>query len=435
MVAKRIASFSRRPITVAMLIVLMLFPASVATGQDGNQRATNDPGQPLDLAAMVLVPTDLDIPGIGIWAGITATIDHLVPFWIEATGLDPDETSEDTVKEQLLRRLWLRQYVSLLIAPVAVDVEEPMIIGSEVSEFRSITAADVYFHDLYPVPDWTESSQPIGDESVVFGPERDSDGSYFTRSVKFRIDNIVAGVTVAKGRSAPSDSQVESLALTFLDRIEQVKREGGPSLSTQLVRPESNGVTPDSVVPHTDNYIRLDGANFSLLSLEEGENRFPEPLYDEAADVYFFDQSLLTGDEGTSDDVDYTNILLRFPDEAAAKAWLANGQERVAAFGAWAEWKVTPIPSAPTIGEESVTFAIEGESRDGHLIYVRVGRVIAQVHILARPGTPVLEGVQELAMAQAACLRAQELCDPVPVPASLVQDTVPATPPASSPTS
>ena len=51
MVAKRIASFSRRPIAVAMLIVLMLFPASVATGQDGNQHAPNGPGQPLDLAA------------------------------------------------------------------------------------------------------------------------------------------------------------------------------------------------------------------------------------------------------------------------------------------------------------------------------------------------------------------------------------------------
>jgi hypothetical protein len=433
MVLKRIASFSRRPIAVAMLIVLMLFPASVATGQDGNQHAPNGPGQPLDLAAMVLVPTDVDIPGIGIGTGMISTIDQVVPAWIEATGLDPDETSEDTVKEQLLRRWWLRQYVSLLLAPVEVGVEEPTIghsIIAEVSEFRSITAADVYFHELYPVPDWTESSQTIGDESVVFGPERGSDGSNFTRMVTFRIDNLIARVSVRQRGSAPSDSLMESLALTFLDRIEQVKREGGPSLSTRIVRSE-----PDGAVPHIDNYIRLGEASFSPYYLEDAGDIFSDTPYAEAADAYFLAQNLATGGGETSDDAGYTSILLRFPDEAAAKAWLANGQERVTDFGAWAGWKITPIPSAPTIGEESMTFGIEGESRDGHLIYVRVEHVIAQVHILALPGTPVLEGVQELAMAQAACLRTQELCDPVPVPASLVQDSGPATPPASPPTS
>ena len=75
-----------------------------------------------------------------------------------------------------------------------------------------------------------------------------------------------------------------------------------------------------------------------------------------------------------------------------------------------------------------LTFLIEAPERGGFLIYVRVGREIAQVHILAQPGTtmPLLRGLQEMAVAQAACLRSQALCDQVPVPASLIPETGPA---------
>jgi hypothetical protein len=54
-------------------------------------------------------------------------------------------------------------------------MEEPVVgqqIGATVAEYRSRTAAHEAFHDGFSLPEWTESSQVIGDESAEFGPAR-----------------------------------------------------------------------------------------------------------------------------------------------------------------------------------------------------------------------------------------------------------------------
>jgi hypothetical protein len=91
-----------------------------------------------------------------------------------------------------------------------------------------------------------------------------------------------------------------------------------------------------------------------------------------------------------------------------------------------------------SIGDESQTYAIDrlsGEQEThGYLILTRVGREVADIRLFAQPEAPLAE-VEDLAVVQVECLRSEETCPRIPLPAALAALAIPATPVAGTPVS
>ena len=119
-------------------------------------------------------------------------------------------------------------------------------------------------------------------------------------------------------------------------------------------------------------------------------------------------------------DTGYGSLVYRFPTEAAVEAWLAAGLQRL-------EWffnvPVEPMRAVTNIGDESQAYAIKFRGLDNHLFYVRVGREVAQVQLWGSPGTTLVPVLRDTATARADCLRVEDVCGPIPLPADLATPT------------
>jgi hypothetical protein len=252
--------------------------------------------------------------------------------------------------------------------------------------------------------------------------------SYRGLDLTFRVENLFAGVGVYDYTGGEPDvATLEALAQTYLEHIEQVLAVGGPGLSNRIVRLESTLL--DAV---RDDYGRIGGVHISDYNESAEEFAARSARAGDATDVYFVAQRLPSGSAAPGDDVTYQGNIYRFADKAAASYWLNEGEERLAQIGAFVQ--ITVVPDAATIGDESLTFAIdrqvgEQETR-GYLIFARVGDEALDLRLFAQPEAP-LALVEELAQAQVACLRSEEICEPIPAPADLVALAVLATPVAA----
>jgi hypothetical protein len=443
----------RRSIVVSILILLsLLLPAAVATAQEASPTASPVADQPLDLAAMALVPADFDIPGMGRTSGESLTLEQDVAQHAESYGTDPA-----AVREALVAAGWQRHYLSRLWAPEVYGAEDPFLalrVNNYVREFADADGASAGFAFMedesgalptsagatpvageVALAEDIPGTRVIGDESEItrhVGVSPESGLTYHSLDLTFRVRNLVAGVGLYDYTGGEPDvAEVEALAQTYLERIEQVRAEGGPGLSTRIVRLDAPDIEPGS-----DHYMRLGGVHFPDYN-ESAENFAARSgRADASTHVYTVSQRLPAGSEGTGDDVTYQGNIYRFADEAAATEWLNKGEERLAQIGAFVAF--TAVPDAATVGDESRTYAIDRLSGElethGYLIYARVGSEVIDIRLFAQPEAP-LEVVEDLAQAQVECLRSEEVCAQVPVPAALMALAVLATPVAATPVS
>jgi hypothetical protein len=376
-------------ISIVGLLSLLLLPA--ATAQEANPAASPVAGAPLDLAAMVLVPADFDIPGLGRWFSRTQ----------EFPGGE-------------------RRYLSRLDAPVeygaAVPVPARQIVSSVIEFAGAEDAANSFTvfstSDREDIP----GTRVIGEESAITrvrGRSEEGDLPYSGLSLTFRVGNLVAEVVVADFTgNDPDAGELESLAQTYLDRIEQVRAEGGPGLSTRIVRLDA----PD-LETFRDDYLRIDGIHVPDFNSSAETFARRSNLRGAAIDVYGVSQSLPAGSPEFGDDVGYQSMLFRFADEAAAAEWLSQAEERVSRYGGFAGF--TLVPEAAAMGDESRTYAIAyrsgGHQSHGYLISVRVGSEAMEVLLFAQPEAP-LALVETLAAAQVACLQSEAVCERIPAP-------------------
>jgi hypothetical protein len=401
---------------------------------------------------MALRPSDFDIPGLGRWFGESMTLEQDVAEQAQFGGKD-----SALAHETLVAAGWKRHYTSLLEAPVLYGAEEPvlaMTIRSYVREFDDAAGAAVAFNFL---EDESFASSPtsgvtpvagemslaedipgtrvIGDDSEItrhLGVGSFTNLPFNSLDLTFRVGNLVAGVSLSDFTGGePEVAEVEAMAQIYLERITQVQAEGGPGLSTRIVRLDAPDITASR-----DDYAVLDGViapdyNQTAESAAEKLAR-----YGAASDVAFVIQRFPSGGEGSGDDVYYRSDIYRFADDAAATDWLTRSEERLANLSGVVSF--TPVPDAATLGDESQSFAIERVSSEqetrGYLIYARVGNEVAETRLFAQPEAP-LAVAEELAQAQVACLESAEICERIAAPAALVALAVLATPVAGTPVS
>jgi hypothetical protein len=264
----------------------------------------------------------------------------------------------------------------------------------------------------------------VGDASAIArrpGVDPGSGLPYRGLELVFRTGTLVAGVGVYDyAGGEPAVAEVEALAAVVLARIERVRAGGGPGLSPRALRLGAARPEAPGPVPVYEGYDRLGGATVPEYGESAEALAARAARLGEATDAYRVVQRLPAGTAAAGDDVVYASVLFRFADAAAAAAWLAGAEERLARVPGFTA--VAPAAGAAAVGDESRAFAVDsrvgGEDARGVVVVARVGREVAQVRLFA-PQAPPLALAEELAVAQAGCLRWAGRCGRLPVPAAL----------------
>jgi hypothetical protein len=295
-------------------------------------------GEVLDLAAMALLPEDVEPEGFGLSAGRFTTAAEVAAVLAE-TGLgDPNELL-DRIEASGFRQ----QYsVSLSLARDEAAAEA----GPAVRFDRN--------HHRIGLGGGRREFLRLGGESDR-GHARNADRRHDRRWLAIQLRSPErnhrrsARVAVPTGRSgvsgrrsgwAAGDDRSDERGYLcrfhgsdrnqFLERIDEVRENGGPGQSGRLLR-----LTGEGVVRRQDFYTRRGGTSFSLyrdsaretFASGDTETDGRDGRLVDVEDAYVVAEAIAAGRERGSDDVRVVVTLYRFTDESAASAWFEDMNE------------------------------------------------------------------------------------------------------------
>jgi hypothetical protein len=237
--------------TAGTLLVLAAFAGpALRSVPAAAARAMDDP--PLDLAALVLTPLDLEAEGLdgyGLRDGDARSPEQVAAGYAFLRGLPEDEAQE------LFADAGLRQAYELrLEQPTEPD-------GSAYYAFvRSATSTIYEFADeegatagLEILTDWdgvdtateVEGGETIGDGSVLTRHEGTTTDAYLALDLAFQVDNLTVVVRIADFTGEePALADAERIAERQLERIQAGIDDRESLAATQTIRLAGAGVDP-----------------------------------------------------------------------------------------------------------------------------------------------------------------------------------------------
>jgi hypothetical protein len=405
----------------------------------------------LNLPAMVLTPSDLEaagFPGYGkLGDGTFVPLDVLVAYTARVRGL-PEAEVRDAYQDAGWRRFY-GTHLGLPSVPGDRESRANQVAFSFVAEYADAAGAAAAFaalakhgDDLPARLDAVVGTAVVGDESrieatVVADPAFGTDTEL---AIQFRRGTLIGSVgfevccdaasLVGMAAYAPPDAwpvpgaaatvaEIESLAARLLAKIDATLREDDPGLSVAALRLDR---ATGPIVFTGEGYRIRDGETPPFYGGFADDILALPAVFAEVEDVYEVEQLLEVGEEPADINPYYLLRLLRFADEDAASAFLAEFPPALA-VGAGSVSGAVPIAGAALdLGDESLALAYGAGAADGppaaYEVDVRVGRMVVTIFI-GSTLRPDLAIVAELAAAQVACLDAG-VCAPLPVPAALL---------------
>jgi hypothetical protein len=418
-------------------VVVVLLVMSVAAGS--LPRLVGAQGKtPLDLAALVLRPDDMGSPG---WVHLGAFVQSLEAEAADVAGYRGRGLAADEVAGRLRAIGWQREYVAVLGLPSeADDTVQTRIVRSYITEYGDVAGAAagfVYLEDESGVLSATDVplDRALGEEAEATRDRGISQGRPFrSLDVTFRIGNLVAGVTVvnypAEEFVEPDLAEAGALAATLAGRLSSPPP--GTTIGAAVLR---IGMPGQSLPTYDDAYFRLDGVDVPLTDETPQAAAARIATYAGAVDVYQLWQGIGIGTEAGAL---YGVTLLRFPDAAAATAWVRDLATILGANPFYGD--LTPV-TVSTLGDQTTALAYApggGGPGEPHalLLAVRSGADVARVHLVPQGDLAAIPTAALVALAQQQtdCLRALACAAPAAVPASLTDAlTAAAVPVAASP--
>jgi hypothetical protein len=419
-------------------VVVVLLVLSVTAGS--LPRMAGAQGQaPLDLAALVLRPSDVGSPG---WVHLGAFVQSLEAEAADVAGYRGRGLAADEVAGRLRTIGWQREYVAVLGLPSKADAGvQSRIVRSYITEYGDAAAAAsgfAYLEDESGVLSATDVplDRALGEEAEATRDRGISQGRPFrSLDVTLRIGNLVAGVTVvnypAEEFVEPDLAEAETLAATLAGRLSSPPPPG-TTIGGAVLRIRMPG---QSLPTYDDAYFRLDGADVPLTDETPQAAAARIATYAGAVDVYQLWQGIGIGTEAGAL---YGVTLLRFPDAAAATAWVRDLATILGANPFYGD--LTPV-TVSTLGDQTTALAYApggGGPGEPHalLLAVRSGADVARVHLVPQGDLAAIPTAALVALAQQQtdCLRALACAAPAAVPASLTDAlTAAAVPVAASP--
>lgn len=384
---------------LGMMLLANVSGATPATAQRDNEQ--------IDLAAMLLGADHFEDAGLD------------GPFFPRRSGCvtlgqqaDISTGSSQEIADELESQGWLTQ-CGLGYGSLPPGSEPGGDLSGEASQIVSS-----YIH-LFDDEEGARSGLDFFEDetSILYA---DGSGDSLSRNLTFRIDNLVAGVSIHDFTGATPDRAIaEALVDVFRDRIEEVLDDGAPGLSIMALHLERDDLPPMS----EGRYGLLDGiADQSALETDAVFGLRIES-YRDAEAIYFSRQTIPAGADAPDDIYSYILRLYQFPDDEAAADWLVTLPAVLADTPN--HFDVAIRDDAPAYGDESLAIAyaetlVNGETVVSDRIAARVGNVVIDIGFR---GAMLPAGIAEVVIeVQIECVEAGICVDPVPVPADLSGD-------------
>lgn len=363
---------------------------------------------PLDLATMVLVPSDLkNRKDAAIVSGARYT----------AADYSGQKATELKAAGDIAG------YESWLATPGDAKARTWQVAVA-LDEFKSADGADSGFAALASGTS-VVTDQAMGDQAGI-APFDDKDPYDQSKPDKgytlvFRVDRIIATIYVDDytGKT-PKASEAEALGRIVAGRIKNglAGKLVGPGLSTRALR-----LDVPVVNTFQDNYYRLGGKNLFGTLYDDSPKGTPtfDESYPHATDVYFTGQN----DTGDASSPSYFARMAHFSSNYWAAKYVKN-YLTLSATGPAGWQHVKEIQGAKNFGDQShtATFTIPaqkgapGPTIYGTVIVARSGSTIVSIRVQAFKRVPValIEGLMKTQMT---CLRSTSPCPAVKVPAGM----------------
>ena len=384
---------------------------------------------PIDLAALMLVPDDIDIPGgnFGYETGRYTAVEDTVGTITSLTGGEAEP-----IRAELVLAGWRQGYFARIASPSGND---PSLAGylvySGVTRYASAAGASIGYRllaDAYVDGGYVAARDetPIGDVSTVTRSRISNvDGSMSqVLNAIFRTGPFVVHYFLVDGADEPPPITLAAeLGEVLLDRIQRSERD--PGLSNRTLVLTGEGVQTSWAV-----YRRLEGAQIAQFRQSPASVRSDQEFFGEANVISRFHQRQVVPVPGNADDfVEFALVVNQFEDADSALIALSdwsNGEANTPTAGFSA---VTVVTDGASHGDVSRTYAFAFDRGEpgvatGYRYYIQTGPVLVVFHVMSLAGLE-LAAADSLALAVTECAAEAAGCDPLDVPADLLEGSAP----------
>lgn len=364
----------------------------------------------LDFAALALRPTDVAEPG---WSHEGAFMEDLASEAGIVADYRAGTVTPAEVEKQLTSFGWQRMYVNVLSFSADGGSAPSQRIRSYITEFASTDGAAAGFAFLEDEGEASSAediatTRQFGEQSELTSEQGISavDGRPFrSLDLTFRVGNLTAGATLIVYRAGPAGDPDRALVEAL-----------GEVLESRLLEPPADGMGIGApiarfggdrleVTTYDDAYYRIAGNDVPLAGEAAEAAARRVDTYADATDVYQIWQGI---DVGSANGVLYGVTALRFPDEAAATAWMGSLQATLGENPFYGGLRQVEVPASEhqTVALRYVSGGGSPDAPHAMLVAVRVGSVVARVHLVpqGRLSDIALADVHPLAEIGAACL-------------------------------
>jgi hypothetical protein len=404
-----------------IIFVLGLFTSSFGWAMPSVAVAQSPDSAP-DLPAMLLRTWDIADAGFDdTWypyGGQCGSADQRADYYSERTGAKSSTLARKLKHAGMVNDC--SQAYGLLEDPDDPDSELTMYIVSSVILFEDDDGATDAF-DLLTDEDRNDNAEdiPEGEEYSRHSEAThlnltDDVGPYVESELTFRLDNLIATVTIDTFTGDdPEYDDLASLADMLQDNIDAVLDGDGPNLFPRVIGVESDDVLP---MPTVEYYVFGSQAEqFQGETPETFEERID--AYADATYYFSFVQNIPAETPGASLEVTLGFQILQFDTRREARDWLDHYAENREADPN--SFDVVVRDDAPEFGDESIGITY-GYTRDsGTRLYDRiVGRIDNMVFDIAYAGSmlPGFGIAERIAGPQVACLESGDCDEPLTIP-------------------
>jgi hypothetical protein len=387
---------------LSMALIFVALPSN-AYGRETVDEST------LDLAAMILTPTDLGFAGMAAFPierveGKLQSAQDIADEYTFAKDVSAERASKVLVDTGLQQR-----YVHQYRLRFPDDSRSPALTGrwvtSAVYEFPDKEAAIAAFDPLSRLIAWDAPAinagiVPIGDDSRLSRaevPYENIEGTYPELTLTFRSGTLIASVSIADDEGEPDLAAVETLATQLLDHMTTVSDGGGSGMSGYIPRLSDF----EELRENYDGYTLMGGT--VVVGSAGSTDVFKTIEATAAAGAGALDgyklSYYLVADYGAWV-ADFGTLIYRFYDEDEAAAWIDVLPSRLYATSA-ANLNVTTVPD---VGHRSFVASYEGNPDDSVQNH-EIGAVQVGVYVAILYGPEMdPETTREYLEAQAKCL-------------------------------
>jgi hypothetical protein len=414
------------------LTVSVALPTATARAQApppnlGTRTPERESGDIIDLAALVLRPSDIDETGYGITSGWYSSLGEIATFFNDLLGGRASDVAD--VEARLEAAGWQRGYGLRLAVP---SEDDPDVRAVEIVSELALLATEEDAADYVALRQETLASiglrrerdaAPVGEGSVAYrGSGEFNDGSPWAElNISFQVGRIAAEVDVYDlTGGSPALETAESAAAVLADRIAEGADGSAGGLADAVLRLNGEGLDRW----HT-YYERLDGNELALYGESSAEVRERDQNKEEdGIESNVFTRQSFFVREDSSDFLDYQAYVYQFDGDEAASAAMASWPDGFVEDPGSRYSDVERPRRQPDVGDGSVAIGYtwersDGSAAPGYTIYARVGDLMFQLYVDSQAGVPLAE-VVPIAEAMATCLGADEPCAEMERPDSLM---------------